>query len=260
MIRIVRRLARQHLVQQHTQRVNVGTEIYLFARLAVNLLRAHVGHRSHASAGTGVATRFRVFRYTEIHDLDTVSPRHQDIGWLDVAMDNLVVVHVCKSLQQLAEEHLRLLFRNRAAMMRDVLLKIHPVNVLLHQHQLLRVVVNQDHNVGVIKLCQRLRLNKKKVANLVVLCKMRMQNLDGHPLTGRRVHPKVNPAHPPFAKQTLYAILQYKLLFHRLCAGQFWCREVSIGRTVTRWLLCATRCIITLCRIIIFWCNVVAFY
>ena len=203
-------------MQQYTQRIDVGAMVYLFIWLALDLLRAHIGYGAHSGTGTSIAPGFSVFRYPEIDNLDTVSPSHQDIGGLDVAMNNLVAVHISKSFQKLAKEHLRLLFRNRAAMMRNVLLHIHPVNVLLHQHQLFSIIVDQYHNVGVVKLCQRGSLLEKEITNLLLLGKVRMQHLDGHPLAGHRIDAKEDLAHPSLAKQTLFAILQYVFLFHSI--------------------------------------------
>ena len=76
---------REHLVENHTERPDVGR---LVRSVAGQLFRGHVGDRADRDAGLRQPGQSRELRDTEIENLDDAVVRDHQIGRLDVAVDD----------------------------------------------------------------------------------------------------------------------------------------------------------------------------
>jgi hypothetical protein len=89
-----------HLVKDDTEGEDVGARVQVFAP---RLFRGHVGHRAHRRAGTGqgilhvlrLGVRagdgravFQQLGETEVEDLGVAARGDEDVGRLDVAVDD----------------------------------------------------------------------------------------------------------------------------------------------------------------------------
>ncbi len=83
----------QQVKQHHPERIKIG---FLVERVSLDLLGAHVGRRTdaHDEGGVGLHPLADVQRQAEIGDLHVVLIIDQDVGRLDVAMDDALPVGV----------------------------------------------------------------------------------------------------------------------------------------------------------------------
>src|SRR5271154_3304164 len=101
----------QQLVEHHAERVNVGTRVQVM-NARIGLLRAHVSRRSDEATRLceySLAGRLRPdhFRQTEINDPGrgfAIHFDHQDIGRLQVAVDDGLLVRVQHAVADFYEE------------------------------------------------------------------------------------------------------------------------------------------------------------
>jgi hypothetical protein len=86
--------------KHHAQREQIGL---LVERIALDLLRAHVGRRAHAHDEGRVrcALLADVERQAEIGDLHVIVLIHQDVGGLDVPMHDALTVGVIQAIAHL---------------------------------------------------------------------------------------------------------------------------------------------------------------
>jgi hypothetical protein len=105
------RLAREQLVEQHAQAVDVAARINVQAR-HLRLLRRHVGRRADELVQLRIdrvvgESSFRRLGDTEVNDLGhglAVVHRHEDVRGLDVAVDDALLVRVLDGLANLDEQ------------------------------------------------------------------------------------------------------------------------------------------------------------
>ena len=92
-VRAERQPTGQHVEEQHAERIQVGL---LVERIALDLLRAHVGRRAHAhdEGRVGVELLVDVEREAEVGDLHVVLLVDQDVRRLDVAVHDALAVGV----------------------------------------------------------------------------------------------------------------------------------------------------------------------
>ena len=109
------RIAGQHLVHRHAERVDVRGE----HRLAVELLRRHV--RRAADDGRAVRRDLEEARGAEVGDLQHVVLGDEHVGGPQVAMDHALAVRVVDGVADLAGEVERAIELERALERDDVL-------------------------------------------------------------------------------------------------------------------------------------------
>ena len=84
-----RQFAGEHLVEHHSQGVDIGA---LIAHFTASLLRAEIINRAHDRAGLSQAVRLTgELHQTEVHQLDHAGVCQHVVGWLDIAMDDAVL-------------------------------------------------------------------------------------------------------------------------------------------------------------------------
>ena len=82
-----RRLQRQHLVQRYTQRVDIGPVIDR-STISQGLLLAHVTQSADQIPAHGQAGEVLTVRQAEVGNPKIAARVHQQVGGLDVAMDD----------------------------------------------------------------------------------------------------------------------------------------------------------------------------
>ena len=184
--------AGQALEQADAERPEVGSRI---DGGALGLLGRHVGRRpedlaTHGggeSQGGGVGRRpHRVIGdvghqrlgQTEVEDLDVPGRGHLDVGGLEVAVDDALLVRCLEAFRDLQEERDRLVDRDRAAS--DAIGQRLAVDQLHDQEArgLLGLEPVQGGDVGVVERGQHPRLTLEPGEPLGVLCHRLRQHLD----------------------------------------------------------------------------------
>src|SRR5216683_3068685 len=69
-LRLEWQFAGQHLMQDYTQRPQVGTMVNLFP---LGLFRRHIGHRAQSTSSSGQVRLTRQLRQSEVDDFDRAS-------------------------------------------------------------------------------------------------------------------------------------------------------------------------------------------
>jgi hypothetical protein len=91
---IERQRVREHLKKHHTERVNVGSAIYIFAE--PELLRTGILRRSHQRRDRrtlGIADQLADSKVHHLHLISTGRPLHQEnIGGFEIAMKDMLGV------------------------------------------------------------------------------------------------------------------------------------------------------------------------
>ena len=208
----VGRPAGDHLVQDHPQRVDVAARIDL-RRVAQQLLRAHVGQRPDQLTDVGLQRRVRVGvgepRHAEIEDVGLARFVHQDVGGLEIAMDDRALVRVLDAVANLRHQL-------------QPLPQVEPVRVAVGKQ---RLPVHQLHgevrlapkrgvghprvvdlrDAGVLQPAQRLRLVLEAAEHLAGGIS-RADHLQGHGAMRELLLRLVDRAHPALTEQANDAI------------------------------------------------------
>jgi hypothetical protein len=92
-VAVVRGLQRQQLVERHAERIDVGAVVHGHP-LGQGLLRTHVADRADQVAGHGHAGVTLHAGQAEVGDPQLAAPVDEQVGRLDVAMDDALVVGV----------------------------------------------------------------------------------------------------------------------------------------------------------------------
>ena len=106
-----RRSATEHFIQDRAYAIDIGARV---ATLALDLFGRHVIGRAHRGREPGEreAPALDGFRDAEIHDAQRAIVTQHDIGRLEVAMDDVVFVHVIERVAHAAANFQRVRFRH----------------------------------------------------------------------------------------------------------------------------------------------------
>jgi hypothetical protein len=158
-------LARQQVVQQHAERVHIGDGADPFA---AHLLGARKARSPEALVQPGLVVELasplgiEQLRDAEIEQLGRAVGRHQDVGRLDVAVDDQVLVRVLNGRADLLEESQPLLRPQVLALAIEV--EADAIDIFHHQvrHALPgRAAVQQAGDVRVVEVGEDLPLGAK---------------------------------------------------------------------------------------------------
>ena len=81
--------AGQHLIQDYTQRPQIGTMVNLFP---LGLFRGHIGHRAQSTSSSGQVRLTRQLCQSEVDYLDRAILGDQEVGRFDVPVNNSLPV------------------------------------------------------------------------------------------------------------------------------------------------------------------------
>src|SRR5580693_62737 len=147
----------EQLVQNHSQRENIGRDI---DALGAKLFGARVARRQHANPGNGdVGLAGQERGRAEIEKLDCAFGVHQDVGGFQIAMDNQIAVSVSDRVAHL-EKNSQTRFYVELALVAVAIDRL-AVDVLGDQEWLAgrrKAAIQQPRNVVVIERCQNLAL------------------------------------------------------------------------------------------------------
>lgn len=121
---------------------------------------------------------------TEISQLQSALAVNQQVLWLQISVQDFVLVALGRSVEQLVQEGLDIAFRQWALVVIQQLLQI-LVQELKHQRQLLVCVQNihEAHDVGVLQLLQQGNFSNGSTWNTLVLG-LKSDGFEGVDLSG----------------------------------------------------------------------------
>ena len=194
---VVGQCAGEHFVQHHAGGVQVaaGVDVAATRLLRRDIVDAAQGLLGHGALGVGDAGD------AEVGHLHAAVPEDHDVLGLDVPVDDAPAVGVAQRLEDLTHEVQRLPPIQAAAALAHILLQGDAFDELHDDvfHAVGLVDVEDVDDVGMVELGHRLGFVVEPVADLLVLCQLRLQDLDGHhpvqPVTFRFVNDR-HPARP----------------------------------------------------------------
>ena len=129
-------------------------------------------------ADAGQPSRIHRLRQPEVEHLDDSVRADLDVGRLEVAVDDPVLVRRFERLGDLFRDRQRLLERDRPV--RDARREVLAVDELHHERLLAARLLEAEHrrDVRMVKLGQKLRLQREPLQTLDVLDKRRGEHLD----------------------------------------------------------------------------------
>jgi hypothetical protein len=213
-LRRERQTAGEHLVEHHAQRPEVGAVV---DGVAQHLLRRHVEDGSQGAPVLGELFRSEQLGDAEIEDLHRPAVRHQDVGGLDVAVDDPQLVSPRQPLGDLGGDVEGAVERQGAA--GDLLLQRLPGVVGHgHEHPAVRGLVDlvDDADVGVLEAGDRLRLLQEARARQGVARQLGGDELDGDLPAELQILGLVDDTHPPLADLLDHPVFGDGLADHRL--------------------------------------------
>ena len=190
------------LVEHAAERVDVGSRVH---REALDLLGGRVVDGAEEEAGSGKALRGRVLDHAEVGQVDPLGWLcDQDVGGLDVAMNQVAIVRGVEAVRGLLEDEQRPPHPQRA-FATDQGLEIAALDVA-HRDEELSVGlagVEDRHDVGVVDLGRAARLVDEALAKLRIGGQSRREELQCHLASELHVLRQVDDAHPAAADQRL---------------------------------------------------------
>ena len=214
-----RQLAGRHLVEHHAEGEKIGASVQ---RLATNLLRRHVGDRTHRGAGArqgvirhggrhlglGVRPRFRgQLGEAEVEDLHIAALGDEDVGRLDVAMDDPGLVGSVERIGHLDAQLEDLLQHQRLT--RDPILERLPLEIL-HDQKGLAVLLTDVVDGADMRVVQNRggpRLALEALQGLPILDQALGKELERHRAAEAGVFRLVHHAHAASAETVRDAIV-----------------------------------------------------
>ena len=217
---------REHLVQQAAERPDVGTPV---DRLAACLLRRHVGGgaEDHAFAGVVRGDRRRQRRVragavglprlgeAEVEHFDGALGSDLDVGGLEVAVDDALLVRRLERRGDLERDGERLVGRDRAA--REPLREVLALDQLHHKRMSFADVLEavERRDVRVVERRQHLGLALETGVALGVGVEVLGQQLESHLAAEPRVGRAPHLAHPAGAEGAHHLVGPYlRTRFH----------------------------------------------
>ena len=154
----------KQLVEHHPERIQVGLVI---ERVALDLLRAHVGRRTETvdEGGVNVHVLADVERQPEVHQLDLVVLGQHDVGRLDVAMHDAAPVRVVQRHRDF-EDDADHPMHGKQLVHGDKLVQAGALDQFHHQvgTLVLDMPVEHPRDVGVVELRRDRRLGGEQLA------------------------------------------------------------------------------------------------
>ncbi len=206
-----RALAAEPLVDHHAQRILIAGR----ARVRLNLLRRHIGHRADHLLRVLVARTLRDNRDAKIREQYRVAPIQQHILRLDVAVNQLVFVGILKGIRHLPHIDPHRLQRHHAAL--GMALAQRAIGGIIHHQKgraLVQSIIQQVNNMRMGQLGNRLRLIEKALG--LLLGQFAKQDLNRSLRPQARMLAQIDlgkAAMPQQADQTIVP----KLLAHTIC-------------------------------------------
>ena len=190
--------ARQHLVEQHSGAVDVGTQV---DRCAAHLLRAHVARRAQHLAVAGAIDRIDVLGDAEIDDGQAAVGAEHQVLRLEVAVQHAVLVDVAERVHQLAEDLQCLVGRQRPAAE-----PLHQVAAVKEFHYKVGVVgrhaVAVDvRDVAAVDALDQLVFLEEAPQRVRLPGHVQPQRLDHQRLVARLARRKIHARHPALPDQ-----------------------------------------------------------
>ena len=186
----------------------------MVGRFTQHLLRRHVSCCAEGRPGlgaelcrTGRRLLVRLFRRaaqlgeSEIQNFDPPGPGDEQVLWLEVAMDNSLVVGGCQALKDLERVFGRLAHREQPAV--HALAQGHSLQQL-RDHEgrpLVRPHVEDRQNVGMVEDPGGARFQLEPVNAFGVVRELGRENLDRHLAAEAAIEGAIDLAHPAGAKQ-----------------------------------------------------------
>ncbi len=213
---VERLLAREQLVEHGPQREDVGAGIGLGAP---HLLGGHVVRRAHHHPGAG-HLRGADAGQAEVHDLDAPVGQDADVGGLEVAVHDPLLVRVGQPFRDLLH-HVELVPQVVEAPGGDQLLEVGPVEQLHGQVELalLAAEIEDGDDVRMVEARGGLRLAVEPLDELVVGGVELGHRLDRDVTVQRPVVGAIDVAHGPRANLGDDQVLADLLAFHRHIQG-----------------------------------------
>ncbi len=204
-------LPREHLVEDDSHRVDVRATID--GGIAPELLGRHVRRRAHGGARLGQLREGirpeEQSRDPEVEDLDPLRAlirlREEDVGRLEIAVDDAAGVHRAERLEELDGERDRAV-GGQGPFPLQALVEPLPLEVLHHEKRPfpnVDVEVEELRHPGTRDLRRGARLALEAPDVVLVLGDRRQQDLHGHPTIHRLVPSLVDGAHPAHAEEAL---------------------------------------------------------
>jgi hypothetical protein len=215
--------ARDHLVENHAERVDVGGGADV--SLAHALLGRHVKRRAEQRAGARFVHLFEPLAFelrdTEVEHLDLPSPQAMRIGdekeivGLEIAVHHVAGMGCGEGFRGLAPPVDSVVDGQRPA--RQYLLERLALEVL--HHDVWRAVLEHAQvvdidDVGVADGVGRARLGDEAADHLGIGGIARRQHLDRGVASDARMHRQIDLSHPPFSDEALDPIVAYARPYH----------------------------------------------
>ncbi len=190
-----RPLARQQLEQHDAGGVEVGSRICC---LAADLFGRHVAWRAQYQAGSSLLCRLDAGD-AEITQLQAAGARDEDVGRLDVAMNNALVVRVGQGIKQFANQAQTILGREDKALIK-ILLQLLAIDEFHHQvaGAGFFAVIEQADDMGMVELARRTGFDQKAASlfgGLIVSKVQTADRLDRNTAFDDAVHALVDEPH-----------------------------------------------------------------
>ena len=210
--RVIRSIARHHLMQQYAQRINIRTPVQF---LALHLLGAHVGRRPHDKPfGRSFAILSLVHNLgdTEIQYLRNALVGNNDIGRLYIQMDYLMLMRITHGIQNRLKQSAYPVFHNQARYGTDVFVQTDSVGIFHNQVDIpffVYMIILEVDDVLMVQAGQMFRLlfqafPGESVHHLVV------DDLDSHLLLlNVFMLCQIHAAHASFSDERDNRIVQY---------------------------------------------------
>ena len=236
-VRGERHPAGQHVEEHRAERVDVGAHADL---LAADLLGGDVVHGAQQPAGAAVVEAAEPHAEPEVGQVDVAPRVEQDVGGLDVAVDEAARVRGVERRGHLGDD------RRRALGLEPAFAAQHGAQVLaldvahdLEQHAvLLARVMDRDH-VRMVERRGDLRLRHEAAAEGRVIRERGRDQLDGHVPVEREVGRPVDHAHASLARHLVEAvaredrpeggIVHMRVLLPAAAAGKARCEALTPG-------------------------------
>ena len=164
-IAVERQFAGKQFVQRNTERINVGTRVGGFT---AHLFRWHVIQRAQRGAGGSERAVCGRARDAEVHQLHNSLWREHHVGWLDVAMDDVLFVRVTERRENLVGVVDRFGGRDRRS--RDAVGQRFAFHELHDHHQLIfvRQRRTQGGDIGMVQRGQQANFTQEAIGETLI--------------------------------------------------------------------------------------------
>ena len=172
--RVVRSSSRKHLMEQHSERVNVRAHV---KRLTIHLFRTHVCRRAHRRPWPLPTVYFRNnLCDTKIHYLYMPFFIEENVAWFDVAVDDAMLMSVRESMKYLFKHRIGLLLNYQSVLLGYEIFEGATIDIFHYQEHTIFVLnkVEELHDVRVIQWVKHYCLLLEFCTKYRVVGKLRM--------------------------------------------------------------------------------------